>query len=68
MAAQKLTRSYIHVPKKEPFMGLTAGQLLYQMAETCPDREMFVFYVDKERFTFKQMKDKVCISSRILYQ
>ncbi|XP_072022524.1 medium-chain acyl-CoA ligase ACSF2, mitochondrial-like [Amphiura filiformis] len=28
------------------------------MSEKYPDKEMFVFYVDNERFTFKQMKAK----------
>ncbi|XP_072033895.1 medium-chain acyl-CoA ligase ACSF2, mitochondrial-like [Amphiura filiformis] len=58
MAAKKLTKSYIHVPRKHPFIGLTVGQQLYKMADKYPDKEMFVFYVDTERFTFKQMKEK----------
>ncbi|XP_072022523.1 medium-chain acyl-CoA ligase ACSF2, mitochondrial-like [Amphiura filiformis] len=58
MATEKLTKSYLHVPRKEPFIGMSVGQQLYQMAHKYADKEMYVFYVDKERITFKQMKDQ----------
>ena len=52
--------SYLHVPRKTPFTGLTVGQQLYKAAETFGDKEMYVFYEDKERISFQQMKKKVC--------
>ncbi|XP_072022522.1 medium-chain acyl-CoA ligase ACSF2, mitochondrial-like [Amphiura filiformis] len=58
MATEKLTKSYLHVPRKQPFSGMSVGQQLYKMAETYADKEMYVFYVDKERITFKQMKEQ----------
>ncbi len=59
MAAHKLTKSYLHVPNKRPFLGMSMGQRLYQMAEKYSDKEMFVFYADRERITFQQMKEQV---------
>ncbi|XP_072033215.1 medium-chain acyl-CoA ligase ACSF2, mitochondrial-like [Amphiura filiformis] len=58
MATKKLTKSYFHVPCKQPFIGMSVGQQLYQMADKYSDKEMYVFYVDKERITFKQMKEQ----------
>ena len=61
MASQvKLSKSYLHVPGKLPFIGITAGQLLYEMATKYPNKEMYVFYDDNERITFTEMKEKVC--------
>ena len=60
MASQvRSRRSYLHVPRKSPFIGITSGQALYEMAIKYPNKEMFVFYDDQERITFKQMKEKV---------
>ncbi len=59
MLAQKLSRSYLHSPSKLPFIGRTLGQQLYVMADKYTDKEMYVFYVDGERISFGQMKEKV---------
>ncbi len=59
MAKAELTMSYLHVPRKVPFSSRTVGQQLYYMAEKYSEKEMYVFCADEERFTFRQMKDKV---------
>ena len=56
---KKLTRSYLHIPKKKPFEGKTLGQKFNERAEETPDREMYVFYSDKERKTYRQMQNEV---------
>ncbi|XP_072048960.1 medium-chain acyl-CoA ligase ACSF2, mitochondrial-like [Amphiura filiformis] len=58
MATEKLTKSYLHVPRKRLFIGVSVGQQLYKMADKYADKEMYVFYVDKERITFQQMKEQ----------
>ena len=55
----KLSKSYLHVPRKTPFTGLTVGQQLYKSAEKFGNKEMYVFCEDNERISFQQMKDKV---------
>ncbi|XP_072028251.1 medium-chain acyl-CoA ligase ACSF2, mitochondrial-like [Amphiura filiformis] len=54
----KLTSSYIHVPNEQPCLGKTAGQLFNERANNNPDKEMYVFYADKEWKTYKQMQDE----------
>ncbi|XP_072028174.1 medium-chain acyl-CoA ligase ACSF2, mitochondrial-like [Amphiura filiformis] len=56
--SQKLTSSYLHVPHKRPCSGKTTGQLFNERANNNPDKEMYVFYADKERKTYKQMQDE----------
>ncbi|XP_072028168.1 medium-chain acyl-CoA ligase ACSF2, mitochondrial-like [Amphiura filiformis] len=56
--SQKLTKSYIHVPVKTPFSGKSIGQRFNEVANQNPDKEMYVFYADKERKTFRQMQDE----------
>ncbi|XP_072026064.1 medium-chain acyl-CoA ligase ACSF2, mitochondrial-like [Amphiura filiformis] len=54
-----LSRSYYHSHRRAtPFLGRSMGQHLYLIAEQNPDKEMYVFYADKERKTFKQMKEE----------
>ena len=55
----KLSKSYLHVPRKTPFTGLTVGQQLYKSAEKFGNKEMYVFCGDNERISFQQMKNKV---------
>ncbi|XP_072028177.1 medium-chain acyl-CoA ligase ACSF2, mitochondrial-like [Amphiura filiformis] len=54
----KLTSSYIHVPNEQPCLDKTAGQLFNERANNNPDKEMYVFYADKERKTYKQMQNE----------
>ncbi|XP_072027945.1 medium-chain acyl-CoA ligase ACSF2, mitochondrial-like [Amphiura filiformis] len=56
--SQKLTKSYIHVPEKTPFSGNSIGQRFNEVANQNPDKEMYVFYADKERKTFRQMQEE----------
>ncbi|XP_072028169.1 medium-chain acyl-CoA ligase ACSF2, mitochondrial-like [Amphiura filiformis] len=56
--SQKLTKSYIHVPEKTPFSGKSIGQRFNEVANQNPDKEMYVFYADKERKTFRQMQEE----------
>ncbi|XP_072023213.1 medium-chain acyl-CoA ligase ACSF2, mitochondrial-like, partial [Amphiura filiformis] len=56
--SQNLTKSYIHVPVKIPFSGKSVGQIFNEVANQNPDKEMYVFYADKERKTFRQMQDE----------
>ena len=56
---RKLRRSYIHVPKTTPFSGKTIGQMFNETANENPDKEMYVFYAEKERKTFRQVQKEV---------
>ncbi|XP_072028903.1 medium-chain acyl-CoA ligase ACSF2, mitochondrial-like [Amphiura filiformis] len=56
--SQKLTKSYIHVPVKTPFSEKSVGQRFQEVAYQNADKEMFVFYADKERKTFRQMQEE----------
>ena len=56
---EKLTLSYLHIPKKKPLEGKTLGQKFIERAEETPDREMYVFYSDEERKTYRQMQNEV---------
>ncbi|XP_072041166.1 medium-chain acyl-CoA ligase ACSF2, mitochondrial-like [Amphiura filiformis] len=54
-----LTRSYYHSPcRATPFLGRSLGQQFYLMADKYPDKEMYVFYADKERKTFQQVREE----------
>ncbi len=66
MSQKKLTRSYIHIPLKKPISGETFGQRFNKTADKNPDKEMYVFYADKERKTFRQMQEEVSISFQAL--
>ncbi|XP_072041160.1 medium-chain acyl-CoA ligase ACSF2, mitochondrial-like [Amphiura filiformis] len=55
--ATLLTRSYYHSPcRATPFLGRSLGQQFYVTADKYPDKEMYVFYADKERKTFQQVR------------
>ncbi|XP_072043171.1 uncharacterized protein [Amphiura filiformis] len=56
--SQKLTKSYINVPEKRPFSDKSIGQRFNEVANQNPDKEMYVFYADKERKTFRQMQEE----------
>ncbi|XP_072028252.1 medium-chain acyl-CoA ligase ACSF2, mitochondrial-like [Amphiura filiformis] len=58
LISPQLTSSYIHVPNEQPCLGKTAGQLFNERANNNPAKEMYVFYADKERKTYKQMQDE----------
>ena len=62
-ATRKLTFSYLSQTGTNPFIGRTVGQQLYVIADQFPDKDMYVFYTDKERITFQEMKEKVRILS-----
>ncbi|XP_072028253.1 medium-chain acyl-CoA ligase ACSF2, mitochondrial-like [Amphiura filiformis] len=64
--SQKLISSYLHVPHKRPCSGKTTGQLFNERANNNPDKEMYVFYADKERKTYKQMQDELGIKVIVL--
>ena len=53
---EKLTRSYLHIPKTKPLTGKTMGQLFNEKVAENPDKEMYVFYSDKERKTYRDMQ------------
>ena len=55
----KLERSFIHVPRTMPFTGKTLGQSFNETADNNPDKEMYVFYADKERKTYKEVQNEV---------
>ena len=40
-------------------MGATLGQIFNETVDKNPDKEMYVFYADKERKTFRQMQEEV---------
>lgn len=54
----KLERSFIHVPRTMPFTGKTLGQSFNETADNNPDKEMYVFYADKERKTYKEVQNE----------
>ena len=68
MAKPLLKRSYLHVPRTVPFTDLTVAQKFYEAVEKFADREMYVFYGDKERITFKEMKNQVSVDMAIYSQ
>ena len=57
--SRKLAKSYIHAPRTSPFSHMTIGQTFNKMAELNPDKEMYVFYADKERKTYRQVQEEV---------
>ncbi|XP_072028254.1 medium-chain acyl-CoA ligase ACSF2, mitochondrial-like [Amphiura filiformis] len=54
----KLTKSYIHVPEKTSFSGKSVWQRFNEMANQNPDKEMYIFFADNERKTFRQMQEE----------
>ncbi|XP_072041171.1 medium-chain acyl-CoA ligase ACSF2, mitochondrial-like [Amphiura filiformis] len=59
MMTTLLTRSYYHSPcRATPFLGRSLGQQFCLMADKYPDKEMYVFYADKERKTFQQVREE----------
>ncbi len=63
---QKLTSSYLHVPNELPCYGKSVGRVFNERVNMNPDEEMYVFYADKERKTYKQMQNEVRISYCIM--
>jgi hypothetical protein len=51
--------SYIHCPGPEPLLSLTLGQLAQKAAEQWGERVAFVSVYEEQRYTFKQVLDKV---------
>ena len=55
----KLERSFVHVPRTTPFTGKTLGQSFNETADNNPYKEMYVFYADKERKTYREVQNEV---------
>ncbi|XP_072028134.1 medium-chain acyl-CoA ligase ACSF2, mitochondrial-like [Amphiura filiformis] len=50
--------SYSHGTGDIPLLPYTIGQMLNKTAQEYPDNEMYVFYADKERYTFSEFRDQ----------
>ncbi|XP_072028133.1 medium-chain acyl-CoA ligase ACSF2, mitochondrial-like [Amphiura filiformis] len=50
--------SYSHGTGNIPLLPYTIGQMLNKTAQEYPDNEMYVFYADKERYTFSEFRDQ----------
>ncbi|XP_072028813.1 medium-chain acyl-CoA ligase ACSF2, mitochondrial-like isoform X2 [Amphiura filiformis] len=50
--------SYSHGTGDIPLFPYTIGQMLNKTAQEYPDNEMYVFYADKERYTFSKFRDQ----------
>jgi hypothetical protein len=51
--------SYIHCPGTEPLLALTLGQLAQKAAETWGEREALVSVYEEQRYSFREILDKV---------